>query len=503
MLGYALFVVPMIVAFLWIKRRHTTRQALLDLLAFNLLFGFDFAALLPNNLELLVIHLLLLAIVALEIPKVLSTGRIRLRRTTLYVFVLLAVFVSWASIALFVNHLHAWGIIRVMNYVARAYVLSALFFVVGIRLAKDGGLYRFVRIMLLASVLVGIVAIIQSASGGRLLSIDVGEYYLGVFQPLGEKAIQRRDLAETTINFLEGVRTIQLGDSSFYRAPGTFDGSYVTQCVLAIVALSFLTSNERTISRWLFVPLVLCIASFVVAINRSAIVAFAFTGAGVMLVQFRSLGQWHVIRRWAIPLALLGLALLVYLEPIESVVAVNLDGLFGARAESQVAAFNGRVSLWTYVLSEIGRNPVWGSSKPITLYRAGWKLDNNPEIDISAHNSFLEVAYRGGILPAFILFLLYGFCLLRTWKLTRRMTLPRPQRMIFLALLGGTAVLFIFNLTSSRMYVPQLGATFWIICGYVSAYGSSPEAVHASLVVQNSDESSKNKDADLPYVSRS
>src|SRR6266540_3804435 len=102
MLGYALFLIPMTIAFAWVSYMRGVKQALLDLLAFNLMFNFDFSALLPNNTNLLLQHVLLIAFVGVEILGLLVMGNRRLMWRTLLVFTAVGALLLWLSMAIFV-----------------------------------------------------------------------------------------------------------------------------------------------------------------------------------------------------------------------------------------------------------------------------------------------------------------------------------------------------------------------------------------------------------------
>jgi len=470
MLGYALFLIPMAIAFVWLSYTQSVKQALLDLLAFNLLFNFDFAALLPNNSNVLLIHLLLLVFVGLELLNLLTAKRFSLSVRAILIFLAAFLLLSWLGGAILVNKIGAVGARSVINYILRVYGLNTLFIIVGMRLAKSGDLERFGKVFLLASALVGVISIVQASSGGVLLTSERNDKYLGLFQPLGERAVNQRDLAEAVINYLYAIQTIRFGDLSFFRASGTFNGSYVSLCLAALMSLCLLTSRKGNLVLPLFVTLFLSIAGFVAAFNRTAIVTFIFLAGLIFLVRFRALLSSRVILRWCMPILFAALIAVVFSRSLSTVVAANLDRFIGSRADREVSSLNGRSSLWAYVISEVRRSPIVGSGQAITLYRAGWGVDDNTNVDLTAHNSFLEFAYRGGIVPAVLFIILFCFCLLRSWKLFRNSMLPSRLRLIFFTLLIAIVGIGLLNMTASMMTVPQSAALFWILCGYLATY---------------------------------
>lgn len=473
MLGYALFLVPMFVAFVWIRRKWGVKQALLDLLAFNLWFDFGFAALLPNNIQLSLVHILMLLIISMESIKIIALGRVRLRRSAIVVLVLVSIFLFWMTLASFWNKMAIWGVGRVINYVVRGHVLTTLpLVVVGILLAKERKLERFGKIFIVTSVLVGILSLVQVASRGRLLTSDFSPNYLGVFQPQGDKQLGRLAQREASLSYVSRIRTIHFAGTNFYRASGPFEGSAIMLCVVALVTLYLLTSKKNRSSYLLFIPLALAVAGMVAAFGRTIIGTFLLIAVGVIIVRLRYSLSPAMIRRWIAPVLLALLICFIFIRPIYVAVAANLDGIFGERGERQVASLNGRTVLWKdHVLPEIWQHPLFGSPKPITFLLAGWGGDNTADVDISTHNSFLEYAYRGGLIPAILYTVIYGFYIVRSFRLACSKNLSYYERTIFSVLfINGVALFVIQQMTTKVMSLPQISALFWIPCGYVAAY---------------------------------
>ncbi len=469
MLGYILFIVPMSIAFVWILRKHGLRQALLDLLAFNLLFSFDFSAILPNNTTLLLVHVILLALIGIESLRLRHLSTWCLSRRLGAVLLATGIFVSWMVVAEYLNKTEWWTIGRITTDSIFTYVLPVLFIVVGIELADNRRLVRFCKIFLVACSLASVIAVAQTASYGQLFSNFTSDNYLGIFQPLGAKTLQRRDAFVSAVNYLDFSKIIRFGNLSFYRGDGPFEGADVSLCTVAAAVLALLVSRDKSVSRWLFVPFFLSVAGFFAAFNRTSILTFALVTVGVLCIRFRSLLTPRVIRRWLIPIAVAALFIIINLQPISQVVAANLDGFFGTRA-NEVSSLNGRTGLWQRVLSQIAHSPIIGTGQPNTPLSVGWGTDNNPDNDLGAHNSFLQFALRGGVMPGLIFVLLYLFCLFRLFNLAFSWSIPRQQRIIYFALLTAAICFFLLNLTGSWMVIPLTAPLFWILCGYAAAH---------------------------------
>lgn len=483
MVGYALFLIPMAVAFGLLARRHGIRQALLDLIAFNLFFSFDFASLLPGETSLQLLHVLLLGYMAYETLGWLQRGRYTVRLRFLLVLALALLLVGWVGIASFENRLGDWGPVRVVNYVVRVYLFSALFIFVGAALAHPDRLRRFLIVFCLGGMAVGAINLVQTVSGGRLLTGDTSPNYLGIFQPMGAEAFQARMSYLVQTDFIRQVRQVSIGGVTLYRAFGTFNGAIASLCASALVALCLITSRDR-MPGWLPVALGLMVVGIVAAYVRTILATFLLLAAMVLLLRFRAVLTSRQVVVRLLPMLCLALIVGLLLPPVQVALGVVYDSFFGAKAGREVASLNGRIPLWGIVLVQISSNPLFGTNRPITMLEVGWGDNANPEFGLSTHNSFLEVAYNAGVLPAVILAGLYAFCLVRSAVMLIDRRYSANERTLFLALFVAVAALLIVNQTGDWMNAGQVAGLFWIICGCLATYprpttGRQPEPLVA------------------------
>lgn len=474
LIRFAIFLVPMILAFLWLWWKYGVTQATLDLLAFNLWFDFDFAALLPGNIKLSVIYVLVLLLVFLQLLHALRRGVISVNQTTFLAVVLSFVIAVWIAIAFLVNFSNTWGIGRIAVYIVRVYWLHILLIIVGLQLAKGRQLRRFAKIFLVTGLLVSAVSVVQTASNGALLTNDRSPYYLGFLQPLGEKSIDRRDYTEQSVGFINAVQMIQFSNITFYRSSGTSFGSGEQLSASIIIALYFALTTRRLQILWF---------SIFIGYTVGLLTTFGRTQIAVVFVVcfFLALSRWRRLLSPSRLIPLIAILILTigvvaaYFEPISTLVMANIDGFTGQRGSKEVGSLNGRTSLWLYVGTQIIRNPVFGSAEPITFRRAGWA--DADDIEIGAHNSFLDLAYRAGILPAFLLILLYLMYLWRSFVLSFKRTIPLEDRSIFGAFcLTGVMLIVTQSMTTDLIFAPQAAALFWIPCGYVMAFSRRIDA---------------------------
>lgn len=473
MIGYAFFLVPMAVTFLVIARRDGVRQALLDLIAFNLLFAFDFTALMPGDVNVQLLHVLLLIYLAYEVATAAQQGQLRVRLRFLLILALAAAMVGWVALATVENRLGEWGPIRVLNYVTRIYLFSTLFLFVGAALVRGNRLRRFLLVFCFAGMIVGGINVVQSASVGALLAGDTSPRYLGLFQPVGDATYQARMDYFAATDFINQVRKITVGGVIVYRAPGTFNGSSAALVAGALVALCLFTSREP-MPRWLPFALGLMAAGVAAAFIRTMLATFALLALCVLVLRFRHVLSSRRTLVWLVPMCFVVVLLSLFLPPVQTALGVIYDSFFGTKAGQELVSLNGRVALWSLVLGEIGRNALFGTNRPIIGLEVSWGNNSNPEFGLSTHNSFLEVAYNAGIFPALLLAVFFAFALLRATKLTANRQFSPAARSLFLALLVAVLALGIVNQTGDWMNTGQIAALFWIMCGFLAAQPASP-----------------------------
>ncbi|MCB9150116.1 MAG: O-antigen ligase family protein [Caldilineaceae bacterium] len=479
MRGYLLFLVPTFIALLWLVPRYGMRQALVALYGFHLMFAFDFAALLPGNVNVLFVHLLLLAFVGLNSLYAIKTGKFQISPRIIFVVIPAIILVLWMSLITFVNRSSYWSMGRISTYVIRLYLVDALAIIVGIYLAHGQTgqrLIHFGQFLFFGCILDSIVAVIQTASFGTFLSSNSSEYYLGIFQPLGEKFLERRDLAEQSFGFTEGVRTIQLGGMSFYRGWGTYDGAMVLLIIAAVVATLWVTQPIMRKSKFLWIVLLFSWLGVIVAFFRTGLIILMTLTFLLLLLRFPIRLKPRIIILNALLLMAatsIFVIAITLVTPLRNVVAANLDGLWGERGQKEFFTANGRLSLWRFVIAEAAVHPWTGSGEPITSWKAGWGLNNDAELELSAHSTPLEYVYRGGIIPLGIYIALNIYCLVRLVQLTFHKQLDAKQRVI-----NGSVLLAFLAMWSYQQLndikVPQIAMVYWMIVGFASAYSWQP-----------------------------
>lgn len=465
---FAIFLIPMLIAFFVLWLRYGVTQAILDLLAFNLCFDFDFAALMPGNIKVSMTYLLVIALTFVLLFKAIRSGRIQVNRTALFALSVSLLIALWIGVAFLVNRAGKWSIDSIVIYVIRVYWLHILLILVGMVLARRNQLKRFVAIFLAAALLVSIVSIIQTASDGQLLTHDRSDYYLGFLQPLGDKSVNRRDYTEQSVGFINAVQRIRFGSISFYRSSGTSLGSGEQLGIAAIITLYLALTKRRSKALYLSLSS-LYLVGLITTFGRTQI-SIVFAVCFLLIIRF-----WKRFFSLSMLFAILIVLILAigvtwrYFEPISTVVLANLDGFTGDRGGKEVGSLNGRTSLWLYVGSQIIKYPVFGSAEPITFFRAGWAIAD--DIDIGAHNSFLDLTYRTGVIPGLLFLWLYLLYLWRAFKFSSIKAIPTETRSVFVLLvLTGIILLVTQSMTTDLIFSPQVAALFWIPCGYVMAY---------------------------------
>ena len=467
MLGYLLFLVPMSIAFIWIALSHGIKQALLDVLAFNLLFQFDFAAVLPGDLNVNVVDLLALALLGLTMGKILMAQRIRIRSGMVVPVLLLIFTMTWIGIAIIVNKAAYLGISGSIIIFFRVYFIGSALFFIGIQFTEKIFL-RFVSILMFAGVIVGLITIVQSISNGDLLWHGVGgDRYLGIFQPLGEERLDRLQLQENSLDYISAVRTIAFGSLNFFRGPGTYEGVFVVVVIVALWSFYFMSLRQKISTIWLYMSFILTVGGTIMTFNRTAIITLLFMWIASLI--FLRIGRLNlrVLLRWLSFAGMCVGVVAVLWRPLLPAVQANLDGFFGERGKTQLENLSGRALLWPYVLSQIKEHPLRGTGEPITPARAGWGDVDDPDIDVSAHNMYLEIAYRAGVIPAVLFTYLALWLLWKTFALAKRKNVIAEQRLQAALICIALGSMLLMNLSAPFLIMaPQLSALFWLLCGY-------------------------------------
>ncbi|MFV9504777.1 MAG: O-antigen ligase family protein [Oscillochloridaceae bacterium umkhey_bin13] len=465
----------MLIAFGYLAYRDGYKQALYDLLAFNLLFGFHFAGFVPGGLSIRVIHVLLIVILMYQVLRIILLGKIRMSPALRIVLPVVGIYLLWVVAVSFYHRIPQFGFGSALSYAIITHLLSVAFFVVGIRLAHDQAGARFLRIIVGGSVLVAAIALIQFASTGRWLTSDGSDYYLGLLQPLGANALERREASESALRLSEAVRLIQLGNQRFYRAPGSFDGASNLLMMVGLVLATLFITSSRLVKSWMLPAFLLIVLGFMVAFNRTVIATFIGLALLVFLYQVRFGLRLPVrlVRGLLIGgslLTIVGLVALLVYSPLQQAVQLVWDIFFGTRAARDFDSLNGRTELWGYVLNEIRLHPWLGNDQPITAVRAGWGTDPNDQVDVGAHNIFFDLAFRNGVMAAVAFAGLFGFSFWRMYRLARDPGLTTEMRKVFLALLVALLGFLAVNLMSAPLRNPSLAAFFWIWLGYLAAF---------------------------------
>jgi hypothetical protein len=483
MQGYLLFVVPMLVWGTIVSVRRGIRQAFLDLIAFNMLFAFDFAALLPGSLALYLVHVLAL-IFALAAAIVAATRPYALQRHSVKWLLWIGALMAWILIAYTIANSEEGAIGASIQYVIRVYGLNSLYAVVGVYVGLSWGrLTRFIKVYLFACVCAGLISFVQFASGGAVLTSDFGANYLGIFQPLGDRQLLRRDSFEEALGFVNAVRTIQFAGLTFYRASSTMDGVYILLAAVSVGLFYYLLSPSKS-SKVLFIPFLITYINGFLGLNRTAIAISTAMLAVLVVMNRRSLLRQRVLRRWAFPAVVGVVAALLLSGQIAPLVLAAYDAFLGDKGAAEVGTLNGRSSLWTFVGQEIGMHPVFGSPDAITSYQAAWAPDDNPENDIGAHNSYLEMAYRFG-LPAGIAYTLLCVQMLLAMQNRRRQATNSNQKSVYGALFLVLFALALLNFTASGVSYIHQTALFWL-CGGIANSRLLSERSAASAVNRSS-----------------
>ena len=195
----------------------------------------------------------------------------------------------------------------------------------------------------------------------------------------------------------------------------------------------------------------LAMVAFIVpmSLSRSATLAIC-----IVLVFFLYAYNWKV--------ALLGT--LVLLGSFSTILSYLQNTLIGKGLASRIEAgiqrgdiASGRFDIWTETTELISKAPLLG-------YKFGYFSEHS--MFGTAHNQFLEISFKAGLVGFIIYFGFIGFILLRAREIFILHRLPRPFRR---AIMGAVVALFVTAVTQPIMNYSVMGNIIFLLSGAVLA----------------------------------
>lgn len=357
---------------------------------------------------------------------VLATPRFRVTWPVLVMLGLFLLMQVWMTLAWF-THPAGRDPVRLVWHIFKNVWVFLPFPLIGVILAYASPRARraFIVLVLLLSSVSALIGVLQTLSGGALLSgLLSNQRFLGFLTPLPA------DLYATFIRDLATARAVG-GDGYYvgtiFRAHGPFLHPNPFASMLAGAAGFalglLLIPVSRRFGRLVTIAFVVILAGLVATLGIAGYAAIAGVVGYAMLVRFPFVLR-QILRPWVallIALVVVGGPLLVIanFENLPSPVQERLQRLV---RPDRSGGFNGRFLAWEVVFERISANPVFGTGQPVTLRDANWLDSDTP---LGAHNTYLVVPLHHGVVPG-LLFVFFLFFFLRmSWLVFRRA--PDPE----------------------------------------------------------------------------
>lgn len=233
--------------------------------------------------------------------------------------------------------------------------------------------------------------------------------------------------------------------------------------IATLVLLAGVSAGVMPRSRLLLVPPLLY---GLVAINhRSAWIAFVIAASLMLALHMTA-------RRLVVASAVAVLATVILSSSVATVPTVRAE-LQRARtvADSSDPNAQFRLLFWQRALGRAVASPVIGNGfdpYPAELIPRETYRDAAPQ----PHNSFVNLAYRVGLIPTLIVLVLIFRVLMDTARQSRTTRDPR-SRAVGSALVGSAVYIGIFASFNVVLEVPYMAPLFWIAVGLAAAFASN------------------------------
>ncbi len=333
-------------------------------------------------------------------------------------------------------------------------IVPPLFYVGAVVFLTDSDIRQIIKIVAISAALAGLVAVVQTVSGGRLLDGYLTNHrYLGFLQPLLQEVVTDDTL----------LTNLYLAGTNLYRGHGTFYTANSFGAFISVTAcLTWGLLRSSTGKRrwfWLFIFVAQVMGS-VASFSRSSWAALA-VGIGIaVLLEVILIGGKQSVSRLIrfMPGFLVLLIIIGVVVSRSEKVAEHFVTIFNP---AKVPEFTWRQTVWKTALHEIKKHPWIGSGETDVYAMTDW---TGTKTSYSAHNLFVGIAYELGI-PSLMIFLFFAANLFHSaWRYIKHTTLI-PERMLAVGVLAAGVSFLVAGVGSVLLYVENMATLFWLMVG--------------------------------------
>ena len=338
-----------------------------------------------------------------------------------------------------------WSTYRVV-FVA-AIVYPAYWFII-----KDRQQNWKVLSLLAASASVsGLIAILQTLSRGELLSgMMTNGRMLGFLFPFPPNVIEVNPIVLRAHFYIDNI----------FRAHGTFyrtNGFGAFMCI--VIGLTWgLMRGSTGRKRLVYIGmLILQITGTIVTFSRSAWAAVIVSLGSAILVELLFSGNRKLKKR-LIQL----LILIIFIGGVIVTIAMQNEAIASRFATifnpSQVPQLSWRIDIWREAINIIRDDPIFGTGidTVVSLPVSGG------EESFGAHNLFIGIGYKVGLIVLFVFIILLGILIYDTaiWFFYSR---EHKEKMLALGVFAGTIAFLVAGFGSAIMEIDNIAALFWLM----------------------------------------
>ena len=374
---------------------------------------------------------------------------------------LLLVFLLISSLAIAIGPQVTGPVQAIWAVYRTVWVAPLIYFGVWVFLREPKTLRRVLAWLAAGSTFGAFIAIVQTITGGKLLTGIGGNYrYLGFLNPLPPEVV-----ASLSGKFLADL---YLGHTKIFRGFGSFytsNGLGVLLCVSIFITWGLYASRTGK-KRWLWIGMLgVQVLGIVATFSRSAWAA-AIAGGGILFLPV--FVKW-MKRPKRIPKALIASLVLVLIALPFIFTNSNIrNRLLTTFTPTQVNEFNWRVVIWAYASKQILQYPILGMGTSIIDNTIVQIHDPSTVDAFSTHNLLFDIAYQRGLIALAFYILLWIYYFRSVWKLYKDETEQNiPDQKLFMGLSAGGAAYVVSGIGIASMMTENLATLFWFLFGIV------------------------------------
>jgi O-antigen ligase len=363
-----------------------------------------------------------------------------------------------------------------------AFVPSLIYPVFFFLRPKPKHINTFLLLLATSTAVSGIIAVIQTTSGGNLLSGALtNQRFLGFLTPLPPE-VASQDITVLKAHIYYG--SIFRAHSTFYRANGY--GAFLS--VILILTWGQFLGSKGNLRIYIGALLTLQFAGLITTFSRSAWVAVVI-GLGLSLVLDMFLGNQKKLTNRTLRLFIAGMvAVFIGLIIVQQDEAIR-DRFTTILNPFQVNEVSWRMDIWMKALADIYKHPLFGTGTPAVTS----VISSTGEQSLGAHNLLIGIGYEIGLLALGMFVFFIAKQLISSWRWIHGGR-NQSEKLLAISCFSAMITYLISGFGSSLYSIENLALLFWLLLA-VTLYSvrQLPNPQSVSAVIKSTNNSGLNE----------